>query len=52
MESRRGSAVKLVPAGEQWLTAISVDLKQTGLSPQQVEWIRTMVEWQMKQLQP
>ena len=52
LERRLVSELKLVPAGEQWLNAISVDLKQTGLSPQQVEWIRTIVEWQMKQLQP
>ena len=52
LEQRLRRELNLEPAGEQWLTAISVDLKQTGLSAAQVAWIRAMVEWQMKQMQP
>ncbi|MDB6122543.1 MAG: hypothetical protein JWQ71_1536 [Pedosphaera sp.] len=52
MQKRITSEMKYQPAGEVWFTAFSVDLKKTGLSQSEVQMVRNLVEWQMKQLQP
>ncbi len=36
------------PAGEQWLTAIEVDLTQSAISPQQVDQMRAMMRHQVR----
>ena len=38
------------PAGEKWLRAFSVDLKQAELTSADVSMVHTMVSWQMRQL--
>jgi hypothetical protein len=38
------------PAGDIWLTAFAADVRQTGLSPAQLQMMRDMVKWQMEQL--
>jgi hypothetical protein len=37
--------------GERWLTAFSVDLRQTGLSPGQLDWMRKLIRSQLEQMQ-
>jgi hypothetical protein len=51
-EQRLRSELRYEPGEELWLTAISVNLRQAGLTNADVEMVRSMVEWQMKQLQP
>jgi hypothetical protein len=51
MEQRLTRQLHYRPAGETWLTAFSVDLRQTGLTSAQIETLRGLVKWQMDQLQ-
>ena len=37
--------------GEKWFTAFSVDLRQTGLSPGQLEWMRKLIRAQLEEMQ-
>ncbi len=39
------------PAGDLWFTVFSVDLKKAGISPSEREFMRGMIEKQMKQFQ-
>ena len=39
------------PDGDIWLTAFSVDLRQIGLPPAQIESMRNMMKWQLEQMQ-
>ena len=38
-------------AEDVWLPAFSADLRQSGLTPEQAQWMRTMVEGQIDQMQ-
>ncbi len=40
------------PVEDVWLTAFSVDVRDTGLTPGQVQAMRNMVKWQLEQMQP
>lgn len=40
------------PDGDIWLTVFSVDLRQTGLNPAQIQMLRAMVKAQLDQMQP
>ena len=40
------------PDGEVWFTAFSVDLRKTGLSPAEIEWMHNLIQSQLEQLQP
>jgi hypothetical protein len=40
------------PDGDVWFTAFSVDLRKTGLSPGEIEWMRNLIKTQLEQLQP
>jgi hypothetical protein len=52
MERRLSQELGYRPADDLWLTAFSVDLRQTGLSPGQLQMVRNIIKWQMDQLQP
>jgi hypothetical protein len=39
------------PARDVWLTAFGVKLSRAGLSESDVDMVRTLVRWQMKQLE-
>ena len=38
--------------GEIWLTAFSVDIRKTGMSPAELQMMQNMVKWQLEQMQP
>jgi hypothetical protein len=38
--------------GEEWFTAFSVDLRETGMSPAEILWTRGTIKAQLQQLQP
>ncbi len=52
MEKRLVQELNYRPAGEIWFTAFSADLRQTGLSPSQLQMVRNLIKWQLDQLQP
>ena len=39
-----------VPRGEEWLRAITVDLRETGLSSGELQALRGVIQWQMDAL--
>jgi hypothetical protein len=51
MERRVVHDLKYRPAGDSWFTAFSVDVRKTGLSPDDLQSLRKMVQWQMDQMQ-
>jgi hypothetical protein len=51
LEQRVVRQLRYRPAGDLWLTAFSVDLRDTGLTPAQIENMRGLVKWEMDQLQ-
>jgi len=52
LEKRIQAELHLQPVGALWLPAISVRLNQTGLTPEQLEMLRTMIQTQMKHMLP
>lgn len=40
------------PDGDVWFTAFSVDLRKTGLSSAEIDWMRNLIKTQLEQLQP
>jgi len=52
MQKRLSQEFGYRPMDDLWLTAFSVDLRQTGLSSGQLQMIRNLIKWQMDQLQP
>jgi hypothetical protein len=52
MEKSIARELNYRPAGDVWLTAFSVDVRDTGLSSGQVQVMRNMVKWQLEQMQP
>lgn len=52
MEKRVIGQLHYRPAGDLWYTAFSVDLRQTGMSPGELEWMRKLIKAQLDQMQP
>lgn len=52
LETRVTHALHYKPADEIWLPAFSVDLRQTGLTPFEAQWLRNIIAQQMNQMQP
>ncbi|HZQ46875.1 MAG TPA: hypothetical protein VFC07_07690 [Verrucomicrobiae bacterium] len=52
MEKRIVRDLHYRPDGEIWLTAFSVDVRKTGLSPTELQMMRNVVKWQLDQMQP
>jgi len=51
MERRVIRELNYQPAGDVWFTAFSVDVRKTGLSPGELESMRSMIQWQLDQMQ-
>ncbi len=52
MEKRITRDLDYRPDGEIWLTAFSVDVRKTGLSPSELQMMQNMVKWQLDQMKP
>jgi hypothetical protein len=52
LENRLRSQLAYRPSSERWLTALSVDTSAAGLSPADLETMRSLVRWQLESLQP
>jgi hypothetical protein len=52
LEKRITRQLHYRPDGDVWFTAFSVDLRKTGLSPAEIEWMRNLLKTQLEQLQP
>ena len=52
LETRVIRDLNYKPSTEKWMTAFSVDLRQTGLTPFEAEWMRNIIKQQMEQIQP
>lgn len=50
LEKRLRSELRYRPRGEVWLTAMSVDLRASGLSAAEMEAMRGLIRWQMEAL--
>ena len=51
MEKRVTGDLHYRPADEIWLSAFSVDLRQSGISPDEAQWMRTLIQGEMDQMQ-
>jgi hypothetical protein len=52
MEKRVTHQLNYRPDGNVWLTAFSVDIRKTGLSPYELQMMQNLLKWQMNQLGP
>ena len=52
LEKRITRELHYRPDGDVWFTAFSVDLRKTGLSAGEIEWMRNLIKTQLEQLQP
>jgi hypothetical protein len=52
LEKRLTARLHYRPADETWLTAFSVDLRQSGISPAEAQIMRDLIKGQMDQMQP
>ena len=50
LEKRFRAELGYRPRNDVWLTAISVDLRETGLTPGEMETMRGLIRWQMEAL--
>ena len=50
LEKRLRSELRYRPRGEVWLTAMSVDLRESGLSAAEMEAMRGLIRWQIEAL--
>ena len=50
LEQRLAAELHYYPSGQLWLNAFSVDLKRAGVTPEEREFVRNIVSWQLKQL--
>ena len=50
MERRLERELHYEPAGDKWLTAFSVDLRKSGISPSEAQMTRNMIKWQLEQM--
>jgi hypothetical protein len=51
LEQRIGEEFNYRPTADRWLTAFAVDTKAAGLSEMELNMVRSIVKWQMDQLQ-
>ena len=51
LEKRLRTDLKYNPRSETWLTAVGVDLRQAGISPAEMNSLRSVVQWQIDALQ-
>lgn len=52
LEKRLRGELNYRPKGEMWLTAISVNTREAGLSDLELGTMRSLIQWQMDALQP
>jgi len=52
LEKRLRSELNYRPRGDVWLTALSVNPRQAGLSSAELEAMRGLIKWQLEALQP
>jgi hypothetical protein len=52
LEKRLRTDLRYRPRSETWLTAVGVDLQQSGLSDAEVSSLRSIIQWQVEALQP
>jgi len=52
MEKRLRGELGYRPQGEMWLTAISVNTREAGLSKTELDAMRSLIQWQMDALNP
>jgi hypothetical protein len=52
LEKRLTAELHYRPAEETWLTAFSVDLRQSGISPAEAQMMRDLIKEQLDHLQP
>jgi hypothetical protein len=52
LEKRLRSDLKYRPRDEIWLTALSVNTRAAGLSPAELEGMRSLIQWQLDALRP
>jgi len=52
MEKRLRGELGYRPHGEMWLTAISVNTREAGLSKTELDAMRSLIQWQMDALNP
>jgi hypothetical protein len=50
-ELKKIPATGSIAADEVWFPAFSVDTRQSGITPDEAQWVRTLIEGQMDQLQ-
>lgn len=51
MEKRITSGLHYRAAEETWLTAFSVDMRKSDISPDEAQWMRTLIQGEMDQMQ-
>jgi hypothetical protein len=52
LEKRLRGSLGYRPRGEMWLTAMSVNTRQAGLSSEELAAMRSLIQWQMDALKP
>jgi len=52
MEKRVTGELHYRPADEVWLAAFSVDLRKSGISPDEAQWMRGLIQGEMDQMLP
>ena len=52
MEKRLTGDLHYRPADQIWLPAFSVDLRKSGISPAEAQWMRALIQGEMDQMQP
>lgn len=52
MEKRVTGELHYHPADDIWLPAFSVDLRKSGISPDEAQWMRTLIQGEMDQMLP
>lgn len=52
LEKRLRDELKYRPLDEVWLTAMSVNKHDTGLSDEEVQAMRSLIQWQLEAMQP
>ena len=51
LEKRITGDLHYRPADEIWLSAFSVDLRKSGISPAEAQWMRALIQEEMDQMQ-
>jgi hypothetical protein len=51
LEKRLTGELNYRPAGDTWLSAVSVDMRKSGLTPEEVQFMRKLIQGQMEQMQ-